>query len=294
MLEELTKKQEALFDKVFAEYDAIPDKPKKATVAAVRPWLDVVYAEYKIARPSRIEIVGSPEAAFALEKELTGSTQRTLDWCGIADAGWVSFYDYFHRIKVLTDEEMSEALALRAFMRCCYDSVLLDECAIVIQMPVCRRDQDGALHSSRSKPAVEWADGSRFWAWHGVWVPERIVIEPKSYTREEYLGITSTEVRRALAECAGGDFVTGLLGAKVTDSWKDKSTSLKYELLTCDNGERFLRKLSPKLQNGSQPSYTEPVHEELRTAQAARKWQAVNWSPARCESDPVLIYGVEA
>jgi hypothetical protein len=56
---------------------------------------------------------------------------------------------------------------------------------------------------------------------------------------------------------------------------------------------RWLRKTSPALQDGSSPSYVEPVHEDCRTARGARKWQACTWTPDVCELDPSLQYGLE-
>lgn len=294
VLEELTPKQDALLEKVYAEYDAVLDSPRAPDMRAIRAWLEVVYGLYELKLPSRIEVVSSPFAAFALAKELTGKDESDLDWCGVADSGWVAFYDYFHRIGVLKEDEPEcrELLALREFQRCAWDSLLLDECAIVVSMPKISRDEQGNLHSATG-PCIEWEDGRKEWAWHGVWVPERVITSARSFTRDEYVAITDTEVRRALGESAGWGFVVELLGAKVLNEWTDESTGLSYALLGADSGERWIRKQSPVLQTEQQPVYFEPVHERCRTAQAARKWQATRLEPEACESDPVLSYGVE-
>lgn len=294
VLESLSKAQDALLEEVYAEYDATLDQPRYPDDRAIRAWLEVAYGVYERPVPKRIEIALSPFAAFKLAKELTGQDESELDWCGVADAGWVSFYDYFARIGVLKEDEIElrQVIALREFQRCCWDSLLLDDCAIVVALPRVKRDEQGALHSATG-PAIEWLDGEKDWSWHGVWVPERIIREPRSYTREEYLAITQTEVRRALGEAAGWDHIITLLGAKPLDSWTDEATSLGYELLGADSGERWLRKQSPALQSGLQPYYVEPVHELLKTARAARKWQATRLTPAECESDPTLSYSVE-
>lgn len=296
MLETLTTKQEALMEKVAAEYiRGLSEPPKKIDMGAINRWLDVVYGLYDMKRPARIEVCGSPMAALRLASELLGTKETDMDWCGVGDGGWVSFYDYFNRIGVLTDEESSDVLAFRDFGRTAWDTVLLDECAIVIRRPaVLHLDDDGNIHSPVGKPAIEWADGETEYAHHGTWISERIVKEPQSFTRTEYQAITNTEERRALAERAGWDFIASMLGATVVDSWTDAKTKLRYELLRCDDGSKLLRKQSPKLKNNKQPTYVEPVHEQLRTARAARKWQATSWAVDQCESDPELSYGVEA
>lgn len=291
-MESLTKKQEKLCDEVFEEYDHILNTHPKPKLAAIKAWMAVGYGLYDLPVPTRIEIVASPYAAMALAAELTKAPCTSMDDCGISESGWVAFYDYFNRIKILTDEEAKDVLALRDFQRCCWDSIFLDECAIVVAFPTTlKRDGQGNLHSSKG-PCIKWGDGHQDFAWHGVWVPEKLIMAPKSYTAHEYKAL-STEHRRALGEHAGWTFVVELLGTKCVDTWVDPNTQLTYELHRAANTV-WLRKQSPRLQNNKQPYYFEPVHEDLETAQAARKWQAARTlTVAQCHMDPVLTYDIE-
>lgn len=301
-IESLTPEQEALCEVVAQEYIDSITSPKRFTRAAIDRWLKIVYGLYDQAVPPLVEIVDSPMAACRIASEMLGEKVASTDYCGVGDGGWVSHYDYFYRIGVLSSEEPDERdrdavealLALCDFGRMAWDTVLLDECAIVVRRPVTLRvDDEGNLHCSDG-PALLWADGEKEFAHHGVWIPERMVTAPRSYTREEYVAIANTEERRALGEIAGWDWVCSLLAAKPIDEWTDPATQLGYVLLAADS-ERWLRKISPQLANGTQPVYVEPVHPELKTAAAARKWQAVlSWTPEQCEADPALEYGVEA
>ena len=295
MLDALLPKQEVLVDEVAEEYIRNITQASLPNGVAIECWLDCVYALYDRKRPNRIEIVESPQAGLALASELTGTTESWLDNCGVGDSGWVAFYDYFHRIGVLSDEESADVIAFRDFIRVVWDTILLDECAIIIQRPVSLRvDDAGNLHAPDG-PCIEWADGEKDFAWHGTWVPEKIVLNPRSYTREEYLAITNTEERRALSESGGWTWVSDLLGTTSLDIWVDPVTQLRYELLGISGGvDKLLVKQSPPLKDRSQPRYIEPVHVDLKTAQAARKWQATTLTPAECERDPELVYGVEA
>jgi hypothetical protein len=167
-------------------------------------------------------------------------------------------------------------------------------CIVSDRPTVVARDDQNRPHSGTG-PFIAWRDGWQLFAWHGQRVPARAILAPRSYTREEYLAIRNTDVRRAIGEIAGWGWVAELLGASSLDKWTDPKTALDYELLGCGDGSKLLRKRSPGLKDGgAQPLYLEPVHEELKTAQAARKWQATNWTPAQCEQDPALSYGVEA
>ena len=293
MLTELTPVQDKLMDAVADEYIRNITVPEPYDRSAVRRWLEIAYDACELRCPDRIEAVASPRAAMALASELTGDPITSLDSVGVVDSAWVARYDAYHRLGVLSDAEAAGLLALRAYLQCAWDHILLDECAIVVIRPIAlRADDAGDLHSIDA-PAIEWADGQLAYAHHGVWISEKIALRPQSHTREEYLEIEDTEVRRALSERAGWDWVAELLGATVSDSWTDPRTELKYELMSYDGG-KLLRKQSPILQDGSQPYYIEPVHESLRTAQAARKWQATDESPDDCESDPDLVYGAES
>ena len=292
MLNELTPEQDHLLDAIAEEYEAELDAPRAPDLDVIRRWLAIVYAEYDKALPP-IEVHLSPIAALAAASARTGQRETRLDYSGVADAGWVAFYDATHRLGVLSSEEAASVLALRNYLRVAWDSVLLDDVAIVVAQPLLiARDRDGNLHSSTG-PAIRWRDGSGDWSWHGVWVNERMIMAPREYSREEFLAITDTEQRRALGESAGWGHITSLLGATVVDSWTDPLTGLAYDLLVA-GAERWLQKQSPALINGSQPTYVEPVHEGLVTAQAARKWQATDLSPDQCEADPALAYGVES
>jgi len=166
--------------------------------------------------------------------------------------------------------------------------------AIVSDRPsMCLLDDRGRLHCSGG-PALEYLDGTQVWAWHGVRVPKRVILEPKSYSSEEYRSLPA-EHRRSLGEHAGWSWVLDMLGSSpVSVSIAD---GLSYELIRCSDGSQYLRMQSPILQDGSQPSYLEPVHEGLKTAAGARKWRVARdsdgrwWTPEECESDPSLSLG---
>lgn len=294
-LEKLTKEQEMLCDQIVEEYSRDLTLPTPPDGEAITRWLDIVYGLYNSKRPERVEIVESLQRALVLATELTHEIQTTIDYCGIGEGGWIAFYDYFQRIGVIKHDEVADLMALRDFTRCAWDSILFDDCAIVIQRPIALHlDTAGNLHCVTG-PCIEWADGEKDYAWHGTWVDERVIMDPKSYTRQEYLAITNTEQRRALSECGGWTWVAELLGTAEVDKWIDPHTSLSYTLLKCHDGQVLLAKQSPVLKDGSQPNYMEPVHENLCTARAARKWQAVpTLTPAECENDPELFYEIEA
>jgi hypothetical protein len=84
--------------------------------------------------------------------------------------------------------------------------------ALLVRRPTrLERDAVGRLHSVNG-PAVEYPDGWGFWAWHGVQVPEKVLLAPEELTREDFLGERNIEARRVIQERMGDRFVWELRG----------------------------------------------------------------------------------
>jgi hypothetical protein len=220
-------------------------------------------------------------------------------------AGWVSYLSFFRHVVKLDESHRVdyskwghyEALAEHGGPRLMHK----DFCIISDRPAVLLVDERNRPHCATG-PSHKWRDGWALYFWHGVRVPKRMIEAPESYTRDEILGIGNTEQRRALAERLGWPRYLEKLGGSIVSTWEDPETKLAYELFELsETGERILRKQSPALKDGSQPWYAEPVHRDLLTAQAARKWQAITpftsdprESARLCNSNPALSYTVEA
>jgi hypothetical protein len=81
------------------------------------------------------------------------------------------------------------------------------EGAVIVRRPrrLCR-DPEGRLHSANGK-CLEYHDGWGFFAWHGVVVPERVILAPETLTRDDFLNESNLEVRRVIQERMGKRFV---------------------------------------------------------------------------------------
>jgi hypothetical protein len=71
------------------------------------------------------------------------------------------------------------------------------------------------LHSAEG-PCIEYHDGWKLYAWHGVLVPEQVILHPERLTREDWLHEPDLEVRRIIqeqmpnfVEQVGGRFIDG-------------------------------------------------------------------------------------
>lgn len=89
--------------------------------------------------------------------------------------------------------------------------------ALLVRRPrLLSRDQEGRLHSSTGK-CIEYRDGWGLYAWHGVEVPERVILAPERLSREDFLHEPNVEVRRIIQERMGTRFVSEL-GGKAIDT----------------------------------------------------------------------------
>ena len=132
----------------------------------------------------------------------------------------------------------------------------------------------------------------------------KLIMDPDRITKEEIEAETNSEVSRAYAERLGWSMYFKLVQVKKIDSWLDRDTGLHYELYDFEKrkGElqpKLLRMESPRLNDGTQPVYIEPVDPSLISARAARRWQFYkqdgSWpTPEECNKNPYLEFAWEA
>jgi hypothetical protein len=109
----------------------------------------------------------------------------------------------------------NEAHALAHFNEQVSGYWLGQEEAILVRRPkVLSRDAQERLHSATGK-CLEFHDGWSLYAWHGVWVPEKVILRPETLTREDFLDAPSLEVRRVIQERMDGRFVSELGGTVI-------------------------------------------------------------------------------
>lgn len=275
---------------------------RKATEKAVRE----AYLTAGLSVPKHILWADSPQAGHDLHCKLRGKREWITPFYGQHDAGWLAFYDVFREFGV----DVSKIDALTEVGKHCGWVWLFAGGAVCVERP-CKilKDARDRLHNPEGM-AVEYPDGWGVYALNGVMVPAKVVLDPNGFTAQEIRKITNTEVTRALAERLGWDKYLSKLGIHVIDSYTDETTGLKYELLESahrfgDLEPRFIRKQSSVLKDGSQPWYLEPVEPSLRSAKAARKFQAMSGFAdnneqeyaalvEHCNSDPELQYSWES
>jgi hypothetical protein len=230
-------------------------------------------------------------------------------WLDAEYCWWIAWYSTAQEVGVVYDQSTQELLDMwkELVNASGWWFPFKDICLCAERHKTVSLDEQGRMHSENG-PAIECRDGYKVFSWHGTRVPERLIMDPMSYTKKEIRAIRNTEITRALAEKMGWTEYLNRLGTKKKDSWVDPVTGLSYELHVAkiSGDAQFIKKQSSVLKDGSQPYYIEPVPTSLKSAQAARKWQAMAafLSPddedgalqlaQHCNEEPELVYAWEA
>jgi hypothetical protein len=110
--------------------------------------------------------------------------------------------------------------------------------ALVVRKPrLLAFDDAGRLHSDTGR-CVEYPDGWGFYAWHGVPVSERVILEPDTLTRDDFLGERNVEARRIIQERMGAERFVWELAATYIDGGPQ---GVLYEVELPDDPDRVAR-----------------------------------------------------
>jgi hypothetical protein len=228
IIDKLTPEQEKLMVEVKKEYldrfFTFRDIDEKlATQAAAYAYDLAGYKEPKVI------IVDSPLQAQVVSNELMGTKKVWYDfstYLSYFDLVWLSFYDFFDRIGVVYDD-CPEYYEYKRLVRDAhiYDSVQFDEAIVLVRLPVAiHRDNDVLHHETQA--AIEFKDGFKLCFWHGVHVPQKLILQTDSITKQDLFANSNAEVRRAFREKLGGkkyyDLLTDGQGLRKVDSVLDK------------------------------------------------------------------------
>ena len=118
-----------------------------------------------------------------------------------------AFYRFFHEVF-----EEHALIHLARFNELVSSYWLGEKEAWLVRKPVrLHRDKRGCFHNATG-PCVQYQDGWGWYAWHGVYVPEKLILSPEQVTREEWVQERNVEVRRAIQERLGSERFIQLVG----------------------------------------------------------------------------------
>lgn len=198
MITELTEEQTAQLEVYRDKWIKIGlqtgDGDKERAEAGIRK----AYAAADFAPPEKIVWVDSPLAGHLEAKKYTDTPYPIY---GQQEAFWCSYYDYFKEVVGLQNMEKIEGLGEVA--KECGWWWAFDGLAIVSRRPkALHLDDQGRLHCEDAK-AIEYPDGWGVYSWHGVRVPEQVILAPETLNAEIIKAEGNIEVRRVMIERYG-------------------------------------------------------------------------------------------
>jgi hypothetical protein len=202
-IEKLTPEQEAQLSVYRDKWIAIGLQTGLADRERAEAGVKLIYEAADLPHPDEIVWVDSPYAGHKKAKEFTDDPKPLH---GQHSAAWLSFYEYFYEVVGLECVKPLVGffeVAKSAGWWWCFDKLaIMSERASESHM-----DEQGRLHREAG-PAIVYPDGWGVYSWHGVRVPEKVIMDPSSLTVDEIQAEQNIEVRRIMIERYGvGDFL---------------------------------------------------------------------------------------
>ncbi len=138
-----------------------------------------------------------------------------------SDIDWVGYYSI-----------LREAIHLDISVPRFYENFILrgglllhafDSFAVIVLRPaVILRNENLVVHNERGA-AVCWPDGLSYYFWHGVQVPEKLIMSPQTVIYDDIISEENAEVRRCYQEVLGSEQFANILGIESIDIKTDKA-----------------------------------------------------------------------
>lgn len=147
-------------------------------------------------------------------------------YCGWSNFGWVSFYDYFTRIKVINNEDFNNYKDI--ILSNVFETFEFENVVFAVQPPhTINKNDKNQLHNTTG-PALEFTDGTNFYYINGRNIDRELVIV--GFTKEQFLTETNEDIRGAMYE---------IIEAKGEGSMLDFLEAYEYgkNVITHENGE---------------------------------------------------------
>ena len=137
------------------------------------------------------------------------------NYISISNYGWVSFYDFFEKIKVIDNFNFKRYKNL--IKSGVFNAYEYENYVFAIQPPICLEiNESGRLHST-STAAVKFKDGSQYYFINGRPIPSWVIEKKDTITKEMFISETNTDIRGAIYEVFGQKGMIDLLGAESID-----------------------------------------------------------------------------
>lgn len=152
--------------------------------------------------PENFEFYESPKAGMIAANKALGNTKMEYVYPYYAqhEMGWLSFYYAFQKFGLDCVDKLDGLIELAKNAGWCW---FFDELVIITNRPESvHLDEANRLHCENDM-AIKYRDGFGIYNWHGVQVPEKVIMHPEQITVKDIDDETNAEVRRVMLERYG-------------------------------------------------------------------------------------------
>jgi hypothetical protein len=213
MLEQLSQEQIDQIPVIRDKWIKIGLSTGKTDKKRVEEAIDLVYQCADLEPPSIKRWAKSPlegakiAAQFAADKDSSYEPtsaelreQLNKGGYGTHDASWLSFFDYFNKVCGI---ETPSLAGLKELGQCSGWWWPFENAVVLSELPTeIHLDDEHRLHNPEGQ-ALSYPDGFGIMSWHGVRVPDDLILDPGSYTATRVVNEKNAEIRRCMIEHLG-------------------------------------------------------------------------------------------
>jgi len=190
---------------------------------------------------------------------------------GQHDASWIGFYDFFRQNCALVQQTERLVGLIELTQSAGWFWPMEKVCLVTDRPRHLARDDQGRLHFE-DRAAIEYRDGWGVYSWHGVRVPDWVILRPERITVELIDAEPNAEIRRVMMERFGFDKYLLAGNAEILDH--EEGVGALYRKNVRDDEPLVMVHVinSTPEPDGSWKRYTLRVHPECRPLLADQKF----------------------
>lgn len=269
MIEELTPAQIASLPAEVEEWMGIGIDTRRLDYTQVKKAVTLAYEIAELTPPRFYMYVDGPWAASECDlteedfirlsnsadpKALTNAVMKYVDptkpttnikngFCGQHDAGWLSFYNFFHKHFGICEKVVGLCELAKTVGRI----YLYQDLVIVCEKPTSVVMVNGRTHNEKG-PSIAYADGLEVYSFNGVVIPKKWVVERDTMDPSEILSHRDTDQRAAGIALFGYARMKHKLGYKILDGdpTTDIGALIELAIPGLENKGHFLEAICPR------------------------------------------------
>lgn len=211
-----------------------------------------------------------------IEQQMTVEGKRLFFVCDslLTSHDKLVLCDFFCRCGLIKNDDLARYMHFLAGG--CFLSLLSYNYAVVCRRPAYIKTPGNRLHCDDG-PAIEWADGSKWYYLNNIRVPEEVITSPPDdFDADIILQTKNAEVRKEIIQKIGIEKLIGKLNGQLLDRWHG------YELIKLPLPDMQIVPVYLKMVNPSTGSvHIEGVPPEITSCKEALSWRVggMEWNP---------------